>query len=113
MPGAGSRGIRRGTTGRNLEYSDYNAFAMVSPLHTVGTFQTDDTLRALLDRVEAGEEVLITRRGSPAARLVPAQAVLAVGRRATDAAVRIRRRTQGHAAISWMEWKAFRDAGRK
>lgn len=31
-------------------------------------------LSALLDRVEQGEEILLTRRGKPVARLVPPQA---------------------------------------
>lgn len=40
--------------------------------HTVGVFEAKNRLTALLDEVEAGAEVLITRRGNPVARLVPA-----------------------------------------
>jgi len=39
----------------------------------VGTFEAKNRLSALLDRVEAGEEVTITRNGKPVARLVPVQ----------------------------------------
>ena len=39
----------------------------------VGAFEAKNTLGALLDRVERGEEVLIKRRGKPVARLVPAE----------------------------------------
>ncbi len=39
----------------------------------VGAFEAKNTLGSLLDRVEKGEEVVITRRGKPVARLVPAQ----------------------------------------
>lgn len=39
----------------------------------VGAFEAKNTLGSLLDRVERGEEVVITRRGKPVARLVPAQ----------------------------------------
>jgi prevent-host-death family protein len=36
----------------------------------IGAFEAKNTLGALLDRVERGEEVLITRHGKPVARLV-------------------------------------------
>lgn len=37
---------------------------------TVGAFEAKTKLSELLDRVERGEEVLITRHGKPVARLV-------------------------------------------
>ena len=37
----------------------------------VGAFDTKSRLGQLLDRVEAGEEVVITRRGKVVARMVP------------------------------------------
>ncbi len=37
----------------------------------IGAFEAKDALSALLDLVEAGEEVIITRHGKPVARLVP------------------------------------------
>ena len=37
----------------------------------VGAFEAKNTLGSLLDRVEQGEEVVITRHGKPVARLVP------------------------------------------
>lgn len=36
----------------------------------VGAFEAKNTLGSLLDLVEKGEEVVITRRGKPVARLV-------------------------------------------
>lgn len=39
---------------------------------TVGAFEAKTKLSELLDRVAKGEEILITRHGKPAARLVPA-----------------------------------------
>lgn len=39
---------------------------------TVGAFEAKTHLAALLDRVERGEEIVITRRGRAVARLVPA-----------------------------------------
>jgi prevent-host-death family protein len=41
-------------------------------MHEVGAFEAKNKLGALLDRVERGEEVLITRHGRAVARLVPA-----------------------------------------
>ena len=41
-------------------------------MQIVGVFEAKNRLTALLDEVEAGAEVLITRRGKPIARLVPA-----------------------------------------
>lgn len=43
-------------------------------MHTVGVFEAKNRLTALLDEVEGGAEVVITRRGKPVARLVPAEA---------------------------------------
>jgi prevent-host-death family protein len=37
----------------------------------VGAFEAKNRLGQLLDRVEAGEEIVITRRGKVVARLVP------------------------------------------
>ena len=38
----------------------------------IGAFEAKNKLSALLERVEQGEEILITRRGKPVAKLVPA-----------------------------------------
>ena len=38
-------------------------------MRTVGTFEAKNHLSELLDLVEKGEEILITRRGKPVARL--------------------------------------------
>ncbi len=34
-------------------------------MHTVGVFEAKNSLTALLDEVEEGHEILITRRGKP------------------------------------------------
>lgn len=41
----------------------------------IGAFEAKNRLSELLGRVAAGEEVVITRRGVPVARLVPAGGV--------------------------------------
>ena len=42
-------------------------------MREIGAFEAKNKLGTLLDWVEAGEEVLITRRGKAVARLVPAE----------------------------------------
>jgi prevent-host-death family protein len=44
-------------------------------MRTVGTFEAKTHFSALLDRVERGEEITITRHGRAVARLVPVEAV--------------------------------------
>lgn len=41
-------------------------------MHTVGVIEAKDNLASLLETVEAGGEVVITREGKPVARLSPA-----------------------------------------
>lgn len=43
--------------------------------HQISASEAGNRLGALLNRVEAGEAVVITRRGRPVARLIPAIAV--------------------------------------
>ena len=44
-------------------------------MRTVGTFEAKTHLSALLEQVERGEEITITRHGRAVARLVPVTAV--------------------------------------
>jgi prevent-host-death family protein len=43
-------------------------------MREIGAFEAKNTFGHLLDQVEHGEEVVITRRGKAVARLVPADA---------------------------------------
>jgi prevent-host-death family protein len=60
----------------------------------VGAFEAKSRLGRLLDWVEAGEEVTITRRGRAVARLVPAKATTDA-ERGVRAALRVRQMRQG------------------
>ena len=55
---------------------------------TVGAFEAKTHLSSLLDRVAAGEEVLITKHGKPVARLVSAARI--DRERVTDAYEKLR-----------------------
>jgi prevent-host-death family protein len=41
-------------------------------MREIGAFEAKNRLGALLDLAEKGEEIMITRRGKPVAKLVPA-----------------------------------------
>jgi prevent-host-death family protein len=80
----------------------------------VGAFEAKNKLSALLDLVERGEEVIITRHGREVARLVPARGV--VNRNEARAAIRRIRERAEQARLGrfdWNEWKAYRDEGRE
>jgi prevent-host-death family protein len=76
-------------------------------------FDAKNKLSALLDQVERGDEVAITRRGKVIAMLVPA----ASADRAQAAAERLRVLRQTIAgrgvALRWDELKRYRDEGRR
>ena len=79
----------------------------------VGTFEAKNRLSELLDRVEAGEEVVITRRGKPTAKLVPITGTRDLVR-AREAGRRIRElaKEMNLGPFDWEEWKRYRDEGR-
>ncbi len=77
----------------------------------VGAFQAKNTLGSLLDRVENGEEIVITRHGRPVARLVPETGKRDVAA-AKAALQRIRDRAKGGGGFDWEELKVLRDTGR-
>jgi prevent-host-death family protein len=79
----------------------------------VGAFEAKNTLGSLLDRVERGEEILITRHGKPVACLVASAGRVDRGR-AKAAAERIRARAERllSGRFDWEALKAERDEGR-
>jgi len=80
----------------------------------VGAFEAKNKLGQLLDLVEQGEVVVITRHGKEVARLVPARPVR--NREQARAAIqRIRDRAEQRklGPFEWSEWKSYRDQGRQ
>jgi len=76
-------------------------------------FEAKNRFDHLLDLVERGEEVTITRHGREVARLVPAKP--ARDREAARAAIeRLRSRAEQSrlGAFDWSEWKGYRGEGR-
>lgn len=82
-------------------------------MREIGAFEAKNTLGSLLDQVEQGEEIVITRHGRPVARLVPNTGGLD-RHQAQAAAERIRARAQKLKAgeFHWEDLKADRDAER-
>ena len=76
---------------------------------TVGAFEAKTHLSELLDRVAAGEEVLITKHGKPVARLVGARHVDRA--RVNDAVEKLKLLRNG-VSLGGLSWKELRDAGR-
>ena len=76
----------------------------------IGAFEAKTHLSELLDRVEAGEELVIARRGRPVARLVPIAD--ANQQRAAEAVKRLLALRRG-ATLGGIDWRELRDAGRR
>jgi len=77
---------------------------------TVGAFAAKTHLSRLLDRVAAGEEVLITKHGKPVARLVSAARI--ERERVNDAYEKLRL-LRKKTTLGGLSWQTLRDAGRR
>jgi prevent-host-death family protein len=80
----------------------------------IGTFEAKNKLSELLARAERGEEIVITRRGQPVAKLVPVRPKID-REKARKAAERIRAlaKSMNLGPFDWEEWKKYRDEGRR
>ncbi len=77
---------------------------------TVGAFEAKTHLSALLDRVAAGEEVVITKHGKPVARLVSA---VQIDRARVNQAFEKLKQLRKGTTLGGLSWKALRDEGRR
>jgi prevent-host-death family protein len=76
---------------------------------TIGVFAAKTHLSALLDKVGAGEEVVITKHGKPVARLVGAKAV---DRERVNQAFEKLKALRTGATLGGLSWRKLRDVGR-
>ena len=88
-----------------------------SPIREVGAFEAKNTLGTLLDRVEGGEEIVITRYGKPVARLVPNAGVdrsraRAAFERIRESARLLHEQSKDKEPLDWPTLKKWRDEGR-
>jgi prevent-host-death family protein len=83
-------------------------------MDTVNLFDAKNRLSALVDQVEEGREVTITRRGKPVARLVPMVSQSEQGQKAADKLRTLRLSIAERGEVfTWEELKSFRDEGRR
>jgi prevent-host-death family protein len=68
---------------------------MMDDMREIGAFEAKNKFGQLLDWVEAGDEIVITRRGKVVARLVPPVEAAFDRQAAIAAAARIRARRRG------------------
>lgn len=83
---------------------------MENEMVTVGAFEAKTHLSSLLERVERGEEVLITRHGKAIARLVPAAVV---DRTRVNEAIAKLKTLRAGSGLGGLSWKELRDEGRR
>ena len=85
--------------------------AMSDDANTVGAYEAKTHLSELLEKVEAGEEITITRHGSPVARLVPVKKKATIDQRA--AAIRRIQKLGASLSLGRMKIKDLIKEGRK
>jgi prevent-host-death family protein len=81
--------------------------------NSVGAFEAKTHFSQLIERAMHGEEIFITRRGKPVAKLVPPGTYNDL-EAARDAAIRLRALAKEMKLdkFDWDEWKNYRDMGR-
>ncbi len=79
-------------------------------MKTVGAFEAKTHFARLLERVANGEQIVITKHGTPVARLVPF--AKPDSERARRAISRLKTSRKGR-RLDGLSWKALRDEGRR
>ena len=82
-------------------------------MQEIGLFEAKNTLSALVTRAEKGEEIVITRHGQPAAKLIPMQPFDREKARKAAEGLRALAKEMKLGPFNWEEWKSYRDEGRK
>lgn len=78
-------------------------------MQTVGAFEAKTHFSALLEKVEKGEQIVITKHGRRVAKLVPV--VAANSSRIQQAISELKNLSRGHFLKE--DWKKLRDTGRR
>lgn len=79
-------------------------------MRTVGAFEAKTHFSALLDKVEKGEQIIITKHGHPVAKLMPAGN--SDREQSKEAIKRMKAFGQKH-TLGKIDWKILRDEGRR
>lgn len=79
-------------------------------MRTVGIFEAKTHLSNLLDQVENGEQIVITKHGRPIAKLVP---IANVNQQLIHDTIQQLKAFGKHNKLAGLDWKALRDEGKK
>lgn len=79
-------------------------------MRNIGAFQAKTHFSELLDQVEKGEHIIITKHGHPVAKLVP---VTAVNQVRIHQAIQHLKEFAKTNKLDGLDWKELRDEGRK
>jgi len=79
-------------------------------MRTIGTFDAKTHFSALIEQVEKGEQVTITKHGKPVAKLIPTS--LKNPEQARLAIQRIESLSK-NLKLKGLDWKSLRDQGRR
>lgn len=79
----------------------------------IGAYEAKNKLSALLDLVEKGQEITITRRGKPVAKLVAAKAASAGKKLSPEDVVASFRKLNKGVTLGGLKLKDLIDEGRK
>lgn len=78
-------------------------------MQTIGAFEAKTHFSALLEKVEKGEQIVITKHGRAVARLVPTAKSSHVRTRQIISDLKI----LSQSSILGLDWKKLRDEGRR
>lgn len=77
-------------------------------MHTIGAFEAKTHFSALLEKVENGGQVVITKHGRPVAQLIP----MGINKANVREAIQEIKDFQSNHILG-LDWKILRDEGRK
>jgi len=79
-------------------------------MQTLGAFQVKTHFSSLLDKVEKGEQIVITKHGHPVAKLVP---IHGNTQELASAAIKRLKEFAKLNKLEGLDWKSLRDEGRR
>jgi prevent-host-death family protein len=79
-------------------------------MQAIGAFEAKTHFSALLERVEKGEQIIITKHGHPVAKLIPTTQVHEAQVR--EAIKELKKFSKRH-SLGGLDWKTLRDEGKR
>lgn len=79
-------------------------------MQTIGAFEAKTHFSSLLEKVEKGEQIIITKHGHPVARLVPAAKI---DHEQVRQAIKGLKEFNKRHSLGKLDWKKLRDQGRR